>query len=54
MISEKYLSYCISYTCVNMLEFDVFIKQALLQLCYEIHRKEKRENENETHMHLIK
>lgn len=39
---------------VNMLEFDVFIKQALLQLCYEIHRKEKRENENETHMHLIK
>lgn len=52
MISEKYRTAFLIR--VNMLEFDVFIKQALLQLCYEIHRKEKRENENETHMHLIK
>lgn len=39
---------------MDMLEFDAFIKQALLQLCYEIHRKEKRENKNEAHMHLTK
>lgn len=39
---------------MNILEFGVSIKQALLQLCYEIHRKKKWENENETHMHLTK